>query len=732
MAEDYNLGLVPRQPSLAYLYKYYNTFKPYGIGLFFNDSLDSVNVYGAPPNEIVVWYHTPTTEFMLYAISLDTSTPNTTAKSLVKASPNYEVNAQSYWKTTFGFYSSLGLDGVFGIPYAIPGNPSYTTYYCAKLYDPTYYSNGIKKVVGITKTNISLRIIESFLKTVQVLTSGYVIVAETNNLVIGGNINTTALDGSSRVSLFDLIDKGSGSLLNRVYQNYKGWTNTPIFIDFDGFFIVKSNFTLVNLEWNVFIVVDKQEVEMVTNITTGVSVGITILIIIVGVIMSITIGHIVTNPFTILEREFMKIKTMELDQVNITASKFKEVDLIYLYLYEMTVWLNEIKTFIPESVFLQLRNMKEENTKKTDESQANTKSKKHKNHPVSNSDAASIDLESHGSRHFSNNSSRTSSMASKVQEVGNSLFKIGLNCKQGAVVRIKLIDFSTDLNVADIGHIFSKIVSGLSAVSKSIQGDFQVITVDDYQIYVSSVEGNGRKSSNVLALEAALKLRKLLVTINETSKTHIRCAIGVSSGKCYAGNLGTSSFRTFSVVGSVPINAEKLAFLADDLRCDVLADEGTMDESTLKKFVSRPVDKLMEVVENSQEGKVSVVYEVEKENTIEGDEWMYELEQQKANQKFSEFGKYFFYDKNFEGLNNDEIINMLRDYEANLTAVVQNDEYIKSYPARKLIKSIGYFAHILESSGKNTRFELFKQYYSTVNNQVQEVYPPHTTVVDYM
>lgn len=595
IADDYNLQIIPKIPSLSYLHKMFIRFKPYGIGLFFNDSLNSVNVFGPIGGEFPVWYTKPIDEKVLYAIGLNTQSPNITSTKMVTKSPNYETISQSYWTVTLSNFKNL--DGAFGIPYAIPGNPSYTTYYCVKLFEPSLFIMGVKQVVGFAKTNISLRIIQTFLKTVDVLKNGFVIVAETNNMVIGGNINTTALDGFSRVSIFDLIDSDAGFVLESSFKKFGSWEAAPSFFEVENHFVVKLDFSLVNLKWNVFVVVEKKEIELVSNITSGVSVGITILIIIFGVIMSILISHTVTHPFTILEKEFRKIKTMELENVNISGSKFSEVDTIYMYLYEMTVWLNEIKTFIPESVFLQLRCIELE--KNGAESQT-----KHE---------ASSDLESQHDGVLESNSS----MISKIQETSNSLFKIGLNRKQCSVIRVKLEKYSKELNSFDVGNLFAKIISGMTVIAKNIQGDLQVITVDDYQIYVS--DGIGRKSSNILALEAALKLRKLISTINKTSQSHIQCSIGVSSGKSNSGNLGTHSFRIFTIVGNVPSNAEKLSLLASSLHCNIVCDESTLNENTKHHFVYRPVDKLLLDSDENSNGVSSIVFEINKEKAIEGD-----------------------------------------------------------------------------------------------------------------
>ncbi|KAG2378858.1 hypothetical protein C9374_008006 [Naegleria lovaniensis] len=171
-----------------------------------------------------------------------------------------------------------------------------------------------------------------------------------------------------------------------------------------------------------------------------------------------------------------------------------------------------------------------------------------------------------------------------------------------------------------------------------MQADLHILTVDEYQC--SFVSGNSKKRPNIAALEAALKISKTLENclLNE----RVRVCIGVSSGKTHVGNLGNHQLRVHSIVGPLISNAKKLSALCQIINgCSILADANTLSMGDAKQaFVVRPVERL--VVENDAfHGIVSSVYHVIKENNVEKDEWMYELEQQKANGRFKDFESAF-------------------------------------------------------------------------------------------
>ncbi|EFC39974.1 predicted protein [Naegleria gruberi] len=723
VADDYNIGLVGRAPPLSYLYKKYSTFKPYGIGLVFDDELNTFNTFGVPPNEVAAYYQTPKGQPILNTWSVNTTSPNVTINGLYKITSNYLTTKQSYWITAFGLFEKHPeMEGVFGSSiYYVPGG-GYTMYYCAKLYDPSiYFNTGNKVVVGVAKTNLAVNIIQRFLSKVTLFGTGYLLVAEDNDLVIGGNINTTALDKVSRVSMFDLEDRDSGKLMQKISITYGDLNMAPAHFEMNSvgvdYFISRFEFQLLNLQWHVFMVLKRDEVQEALNISSGVSVAVTFIIIIFGVAISFAIGVIITRPFKVLEREFGKIKTMDLEHVMISQSKLKEVDIIYGYLFEMTAWLNEIKSFIPESVFLQLKNAKHEETKRVQ--------------LFEKKQISVTELQSKNSRNFSAIGSHFSGFSRNCPDPGASnLFKMGLNVKKTAVIRITLPGFSKSYSAAIISHVFSKIVSGLSTISKAIQADFSISSVEEFQIIVSADESPNKKTINIQSLDAALKFSKLIQTINDTSQLNIKCCIGVSVGKANVGNLGCASFRSFSVVGGILENAKRLSKLANLLNCKILTDPGCLDSQTRQYFVSRPVERLLmepPIYENCQatvSGCISTVFEVEKERSVESDEWMYELQQHKANEKFSDFCKYFVFDQDYSQLGNSLLVETLKQTEQQLKDEVEI-QLSGDVIALRLLRSIQTFigrSHDLEKHHVKLSDALLN-YYTKLDTSMLEVFP---------
>ena len=216
-------------------------------------------------------------------------------------------------------------------------------FYSAKVYFPSQYALGVKEVAGITKVNIGVVAIQNFLKNLTTIGKGYVLLAEDSGLVIGGSINTTALDPSQRLSLFDLSDRDCGELMRDISNKYDGLENIPedFYISSKGesYLVLNFVYTFMNLKWQVFLVVYESDISRTTNINTGVSVGVAVACSIIGFLMSFLIGYIITSPLVYLQGQFALIKKFELEKVNFKESPFKEVNSILGSLKEMVSWL---------------------------------------------------------------------------------------------------------------------------------------------------------------------------------------------------------------------------------------------------------------------------------------------------------------------------------------------------------------------------------------------------------
>lgn len=614
IAYDFNLGVVPMNPQTEYLFSKFVTFHPYGIGFLFADQLSTINYVGIPPNEVPGFYHQKSNETDMFVYEVDLVSGQNLNRVL-KVNPNYNVTVQDYWKHSFDNFHRpefQDLDGVFGDPYFLPGG-GYTIYYSARLYDPIQYAVYGKKTsnpIGLAKTNLSLQIIQRFLASLKVMNRGYVLLSQQNNdLVIGGSINTTSWDLVSRVSMFDLQDRNAGALMKQIAAQYGSLTSAPNLLSIMSagveYYVVKTEYVIENLRWNLFIVVEKAEVEQATNISTGISIAVTFVIAILGVTFSILIGHVTTAPLRKLEQEFQKIKTMEFDQVEFMNSIFREVDYIFIYLRETVVWLNEIRSFLPESVFLHLRMTKHSLT-------WNEMTNKEGNHELESS---------HSSSKVSKRESSKEASIHSANMASNNLFKIGLFPKVCSVVRIYLSNMTKEFSSDDIAQYFSKIVAGLSMLSKNTHTDFQVISVDEFQLTFTDQGPSGERSIREVALMSCLKFVKLIDNLNESRKngTTLKCCIGVSSGKCFSGNLGNSSYRGFFTIGNVVQNSKKLSHLANELNCKLLACSYTLDSKTTTKFVTRPIDRIVLDSDSGSQVVLSTIFEIIKENIVHQD-----------------------------------------------------------------------------------------------------------------
>lgn len=629
--------------------------------------------------------------------------------------PNYDTTKQSYWVHSFEQFPLLQTDHVIGEPYYVPGG-GYTIYCCVKLFDPVEYAKGNKRVVGLAKTNLSLNLIQNFLSGLTVLGSGYVLVSQTNNdLIIGGSINTRPDDGISRVSIYDLKDQRAGELMKKIQSVYGSLSKAPNFISISSngidYYVLKLEYTLSNLVWNVFVVVRKSEIEFATNISTGATVGVAVVVTILGIIIAICIGYTTTAPLRHLEKQFSKIKTMDFENLEFISSVFKEVDNMFVYLHDMVVWLNEIKTFIPESVFVQIKNYNKEF---------------HPN-PTSTNDIIPIipaEQSDTGSVNYSLSSAST--LLTGTKNKGNSLFKMGLTARQSAVVRIWLSNLVAKNSSHEIASIFSKISYGLCTIAKIFQADFQTLSVDEYQLNLSP-ESTPKKSVNVQALEVALKFAKIISNINDTSDiAKIKCRIGISSGKTYAGNLGCSLFRSFFVVGGLAENAKKMTRLADVLGCKILVDSSTLDDDTSKQFIVRPVERLLIYPgiynELNAEPVISTIFEVANEKVIDDSDWMNELQTQEQHEKAEEFESMFILGKKFDFMAEYALFDVIK------ASISQLEDYVIQHANDRIAPRLLKVMRILYQYAKDDQntvslHRMLARYHTRLDYSLSEVFP---------
>ncbi|EFC37947.1 predicted protein [Naegleria gruberi] len=704
LAADINNGVIGEKPKLVYLYEKYKIFKSSGLGVFYPDQLYTYTLTGYPPNTILTYLEKLNEGIIFWNVN---ETDGSTTSVFRNDSSTYHVTEQPYWNQSLQLFEELQTNVIIGEPYLVV-NSGMAIYCSTKIYNSSHYLHTRQKqLIGIAKSNLMLNSIQEFLQELTLIGNGYVILAELNDLVIGASINSSSSEGRSRVSIFDLTDKDAGQLMKDVRSQYGNLKEIPSFFQIYslgvGYDISKVDYKFLNVHWILYMVVFKSDVEKTTNINSGISVGVAIVVIVFGVVCSFIIGHLVTDPLRFLENQFLKIKTFDLKSCNFNSSKFKEVDSIYEHLFDMVTWLNEFKSFLPENVFNQLKNFEQVEWKPSlfEKDQQSIK--------VSSEIGTSKMIKTSTLR----NSTTSSQNSSKITT--GSLFKLGLNYSRISVVNVKLFGFNEDTSAHDLSNIFSKIANGLSTLCKTMQvSDLHIFSMDEYQL--TFVDGNKKCESS--AIEASLKICKILDNIHGKSERKLCYSIGIFTDMAFVGNVGSNSLRSYSIVGPIVQNARKLATFGQTLDCKILVDSGSVSPIIINQYVLRPVDRLEMEIFNSKTKHLISVHEILRENSINPDEWLYELEQSNCNSQFKSLQNAFV--SIFE----------VESEEANFSEKVRESRrifqrYIDENPSDTLVANrIIYVLNFLLDYSKdsdNALFELCKNYRTTLHYSINSL-----------
>ncbi|KAF0980825.1 hypothetical protein FDP41_013308 [Naegleria fowleri] len=469
-----------------------------------------------------------------------------------------------------------------------------------------------------------------------------------------------------------------------------------------------------NLNWKLYIVVYEEDVTLTTTISISVSVGAVVLITCLSLAFGLYLSHVITKPISFLRQQFELIKYMDLDNIHLKSSVFSEINLIFSNLDTTVHWLREIKSFVPENVFLQLQHLDAYHEEEESPQQHST--------PIQASDKKDEKLPSQGgSEDNLSNSNReiaTRTSASSASELtqsrksgdvlrGGGVFKMGLTNKECSVLYITLPDYLLLYSHEEISNSFPKIISALSSVSKIFHGNLQIVSNSEFKIVIES-KRNAQKPVTYVAQECALKIVKGLEIANALMAQQYTPSfsyyIGVATSSSFVGNLGTSSVRFFSCISQACENAKNLSFLASQLKVHILIDERTQNECR-KSFITRPVDRILfekSVYSSKTVPSISTVYHLIKESFVESDEWLYELQAKNENENCNNLHSVFdLFKPNLSQL----------EYEDALTsATVKLECYLSKNPNDVVSQKL------LAVLGQLTRVEMAQSYHSKVTS----------------
>ena len=622
------------------------------------------------------------------------------------------INNMTYTIRNTDYYTeSIALvdkypNGAFGAPYKVLNGPQ-STYWSTPVYNRTELPQK-KNRIGFAKINISLAAIAQFLSNVKVMERGYVIISEYgNDYVIGSSLNIPGID-DRRIKMTNITTRSAGSIMSKLlnFQKVNSLNNTAKIVttlmneNGESYLVASSPYIFHNLQWRMTLIFDETEIKkgiiQSSYVILGVSIGVSIL----GIIVSVVIGWSVTSPFFKLQTDFKNIEILDLVNVNPRSSIFSEANAIYSSLTETVRWLAEIRAFIPDSILNQL-----ERTKFMKEGNPENKKDNSTFDPGMSYIASSQTLQrvgelKSGISNFSSRISKTSS--GKPQDVTNNLFKIGLSLRDCSIIYMTVPNLDEnhyDLSSGLLSNLISKALTSISSICKTCKADFQIKSFNEFMILFSD------KKSSVTALETSLKILTLLNSLNESiskdGHAKIKMFVAVTSGATIMGNVGSKQMRYFATLGPVMNRAKELNEIAQMLNVQVIVDQTTA-QLTKDSFIFRPVERILE---DSQ--RIQTVYQLLRKNTIRDDEWLYELEQKKANAEFDQFNSDF--SKIFESVDN-EFGN-----ENGLDSVLSRlSEYSQSNPNDLVIKRLEQI--LSESKLKGESF--FTKYHTQLAKQL--------------
>ena len=455
------------------------------------------------------------------------------------------------------------------------------------------------------------------------MTHGFVVLSEYDtNYLIGSSL---CVDGIrfDRVNIFTIEERFAGKMLKQLVECND---TLKYIIDPYGtkYMVDTSTFSFYNIKWRMTIFISDTEITAGIVQSSYIIIGVTVFVTLCGIVVGIVIGWVITNPFFTLQQDLKMIEVLDFENIRPRKSIFSESRTIYTSLTETVRWLNEIKSFIPDSVLLQL-----ENSNLRDSKRARRRSVKYSEQPVDSSISKGTYSES----------IHTGSLTSKdsfMNEGGkNSIFKVGLSRSECAVIYLTLSNLTEETFDYDPGFmatIISKALTSISNICRTCRGDLQIKSHNEFVIFFSNSEKNPAHT----ALETCLKIRSMFVPFNDhltkEGRPVLDICMGVASGKMVNGNVGSKQTRYFALIGSVLERAKTLNEFSTFMNIPIVADTPCFI-ATKGRFVVRPIERIY----NQDYKTIEEIYQVVKKNHAKDDEWYSELEEKPSNLKFDEY-----------------------------------------------------------------------------------------------
>ena len=259
----------------------------------------------------------------------------------------------------------------------------------------------------------------------------------------------------------------------------------------------------------------------------------------VGVVAMVLATVLITRPLAAVGRRLEAGMHMVFEGEIQPASLLSEVTHLQAAVHHVALMLKEYKCFIPESVYLGATSSDEDS-----DSVCSGRSMSASLHSRSLSHAASLSFHSHSSSRI---------LERRMYGTQLGLHKLS-RISRGAVLLVRVENFSLSQ-----GGIFKDVVEAAELYCRSYGGELHAFSSVDPALLVMSF-GVVRRPRN--AKEKALNTA---LALSRRCHATARLSLVVRAGDMSVGNIGTTTFRNFTLIGSCLQDALRISHYAGQL-----------------------------------------------------------------------------------------------------------------------------------------------------------------------
>jgi HAMP domain-containing protein/class 3 adenylate cyclase len=338
----------------------------------------------------------------------------------------------------------------------------------------------------------------------------------------------------------------------------------------------------------------------------------------IGAISGFIAMRLFFRPLIRLMDQLRQVQDMDLD-VRFYNSYFTEVNQLERAFEDLVKRLKEYRNFLPDHL---LNGKDDESSESATVAESKTEAE------------IMLTKNSAGSVHHSldNQSTRSATGVKK-----NRMFAIGVEKKPVSIVTVRMTNIAKLLSGQDVSRetIISQLGQVIDAVHKIAKTSGGQVSRFDPEFIELVWNGMRSERNHVLfACNAASRIYKRISELTQHFDFCLEPRVFVSSGNAYVGNIGCSSLRQFTVIGEPTETIQGMNGL-NDWGASVLID-GKLASHVKQKYQVRPVQPILLHESNFLQEPIHI-YELGSSIEIKDDEWMYEMEEAKANSRWEEY-----------------------------------------------------------------------------------------------